>query len=363
MNTAAIVEDLDTYTACLVQPVIKFAYKRDDISENLERYLGLIDTVARRFGSPSAPLKLMAFPEFFLQGFTTRPDIDMDYYKREILITLPGPESDRLAAKARQHGIYILGCALELDERLPEYFFNTAFIINPEGEIVHKYRKAIPAIHAEMAMSPHDLLSRYMALYGQKKDVLATVFPVTDTPIGRIGTFICMDGHFPEVTRAMALQGAEVLVRPTAFPEPLVSSPMNTWELQNRVRAHENMAYVLAPNTGGLITSELPTCFTPGDTMAVDYNGLIIGRAPYPGESIVCVEINLRGLRARRQDPRRNFLTQIRSELFQDMYKDPIYPQDLFLADALQDRKGVSGRSPKQVIDAFNKLGIFREPS
>lgn len=362
MSNAAAKDTLDTYTACLVQPVVKFAYRRDEIRENLDRYLRLIDSVARRFGSPSAPLKLIAFPEFFLQGFTTRADIDMEYYRREILITLPGEESDRLAAKAREHKIYILGCALEYDPRMPEYFFNCAFVISPAGEIIHKYRKAIPALHAEMAMSPHDLLSRYMALYGQEKDVLATVFPVTETPLGRIGTFICMDGHFPEVTRAMALQGAEVLVRPTAFPEPLVSPPMNTWELQNRVRAHENMAYVLAPNTGGLITDELPMAFTPGDTMAVDYNGLIIGRAPYPGESIVCVEINLRGLRARRQDPRRNFLTQIRSELFQDLYKQPIYPQNLFLADPITDRKGVASRSPKPVIDNFTNLGIFREP-
>ena len=211
-------------------------------------------------------------------------------------------------------------------------------------------------------MSPDDLLDRYMEAFGAGRSVLETIFPVTETQLGRVGTFICMDGHFPEVTRALALQGAEILIRPTAFPEPLVSSPMNTWELQNRVRAHENMAYVLAPNTGGLITDELPQSFTPGDSMIVDYNGVIVGRAPYPGETIVTAEINLQGLRGRRQDPRRNFLTQIRSELFRDLYTDPIYPKNLFGNDALATRTDVARRSPAPVMDAFLQRGIFVKP-
>ncbi len=355
-------ESFSAYTACVVQPVMKWVYRREDLQHNVERYTKLLDSIARRFGG-WAPLKLVAFPEFFLQGFTTRPDVDMETYRKEILITLPGKESDALAAKARQHGIYIMGCALEYEPLLPEYFFNCAFLISPDGEIIHKYRKAIPAIHAEMAMSPHDLLERYMALFGKGRSVLETIFPVTDTPIGKIGAFICMDGHFPEVTRALALQGAEILIRPTAFPEPLVSPPLNTWELQNRVRAHENMAYVLAPNTGGLMTDELPECFTPGDSMIVDYSGMIIGRAPYPGESLVTAEINLASLRGRRLDPRRNFLTQIRSELFRDMYRDPIYPMNLFQDKPLTDRSEVAGRGTKGVIDSFVQKGIFNRPN
>ena len=141
-------------------------------------------------------------------------------------------------------------------------------------------------------------------------------------------------------TRALAMRGAEILVRPTAYPEPLVSPPMNTWELQNRVRAHENMAYVVAPNTGGLITDELPQHFTPGDSMIVDYNGVIIGRAPYPGETMVSAEINLDALRRRRQDPRRNFLTQLRTELFSELYQQPVYPPNRYKNEPIRDRRG-----------------------
>lgn len=354
-------ESLQTYTACLVQAVPKWVYRREELQGNLDRALKMIDLTAWRFGG-WAPLKLVAFPEFFLQGFTGRRDIDMQYYRKEILLTLPGPESDQLARKAREHKIYVLGAGLEFDPKLPEYFFNCAFIINPEGEIIHKYRKAIPQIASEMAMSPHDLLDRYMEVFGAGKSVVETVFPVTETALGRVGTFICMDGHFPEVTRAMALQGAEILVRPTAFPEPLVSSPTNIWELQNRLRAHENMCYVLAPNTGGHLTDELPFGFTPGDSMIVDYNGLIVGRAPYPGESVVTAEINLQGLRGRRMDPRRNFLAQIRSELFDGMYRDPVYPANRFQETPMQQRSDLSLRSPGAVIEAFVDRRIYVRP-
>ncbi len=352
----------ESYTACIVQPVLKFAYRRADITENLEKYLRMIDGCMRRFGGKGAPLKLFAFPEFFLQGFTTSHDVDLETYRREILITLPGPETDALAAKAREHDVFIAGCCLEHDPALPEYYFNCAFIINPDGEIIHKYRKAIPAIHAEMAMSPHDLMDHYLELYGEGRDKLAVFFPVTETAIGRLGTFICMDGHFPEVTRALTFQGAEILLRPPAYPEPLVSPPMYTWELQNRVRAHENIAYVIAPNTGGLITDELPAEFTPGDSMIVDYKGVVQGRAPYPGETVVASEINLKLLRSRRQEPRRNFLAQIRSEMFDTMYDSEIYPANMFLQSPLNQRSEMTRRSPEPVIKQFFASGRFPRP-
>ncbi len=349
---------LDSYTAVLVQAKVEFAYQRSQIGNSLERYLKQIDSIARRFGDAS-PLKLISFPEFFLQGFTTKPEVDLPYYRKEILITIPGPETDLLAAKARQYGTYIAGTSLEHDPLLPDYLFNCSYIISPQGEIIHKYRKAIPAIHAEMAMSPHDLLDRYMEVYGRGKSVLETVFPVTDTEIGRVGFFVCMDGHFPEVTRALALQGAEILLRPAAFPEPLVSSPMNTWEIQNRARAHENMAYVLATNTGALVTEELPGAFTPGDSMIVDYQGRIVGRAPYAGDSLVGGEINLAKLRKQRLHPKRNFLTQLRTELFRSLYEDPIYPKNQFAERGIQQRSETTGRDTSSVVEHFIQKGIY----
>ena len=353
-------ESFPVYTACLVQPVHRFVLNRKEIGENLSRYLQLIDMAQTRFGG-WAPLKLIVFPEFFLQGWTSR--VNMEDYHREILIRLPGEETARLGEKAKQYGIFIAGAALEEDPLFPDLFFNTAFIISPESEIIHRYRKMMPALHAEMTMSPHDIFDRYRDVYGEGKNLIETFFPVTDTPIGRLGTFICMDGHFPEITRALGLQGAEVLLRPTAFPEPLVSPPMQTWELENRMRAYENLAYVLAPNTGGVITDETPTSICPGDSMIVDFNGVIVARAPYPGETIVSAVIHLEDLRRRRQDPRRNFLTQIRSEVFEELYQERIYPKNRFLEKPLLERRDLGKRGPEEVIEGFSKKRIYTKPN
>ena len=352
-------KSLSVYTACLIQPVHRFVLDRKEIGENLNRYLQLIEMALTRFGG-WAPLKLIVFPEFFLQGWTARAN--MADYQKNILITLPGEETARLGEKAKKHEIFIAGAALEQDPLFPDLFFNTAFIISPSGEIIHKYRKINPALHAEMATSPHDVFDQYREVYGEGKGLMETFFPVTDTPIGKLGTFICMDGHFPETGRALALQGAEILLRPTAFPEPLVSPPMQTWELENRIRAYENLAYVLAPNTGGVITEETPTSICPGDSMIVDFNGAIVARAPYPGETIVSAVIHLEDLRRRRQDPQRNFLTQIRPELFRELYQRNIYPPNKFLRDPLLERKDLAKRGSKEVIEVFSTEGIYVKP-
>jgi formamidase len=347
------------YTVCVVQPLTKFVWNRKEIKENLSRCLELIDIVKARVGG-WAPLKLIAFPEFFLQGITNRANMS-DYY-RGILIKLPGEETNQISKKAKEYGIFIVGAALEQDPNFPDLYFNTAFMIGPEGKIIHKYRKALPAIHLEMAASPHDVFDRYMKVYGEGKSITETFFPVTNTPIGKIGIFICMDGHFPETTRALSLQGAEILIRPTAMPAPLVSSPMNTWELENRMRAYENLAYVIAPTTGGIITQELPASYFPGDSMIVDFEGVVVARAPYPGETILSAVIRLEELRRRRQHTQRNFLTQIRSELFGELYEKPIYPKNEFLKNPLLERKNLAKRGSEAVIKAFSKREIFVKP-
>jgi predicted amidohydrolase len=351
---------IPVYTVCIVQPVHRFISHRKEIGEILTRYSHLIDTAQARFGRGWAPLKMIAFPEFFLQGFTKRAN--MDDYWRNILISIPGEETERLGEKAREHGLFIVGAALEKDPLFPNLYFNTAFILNPEGKVIHKYRKLMPAIHAEMAMSPHDVYDRYMEICGTGQSLTETFFPVTETPIGKIGTFICMDGHFPEITRALALQGAEILIRPTAFPEPLISPPMQTWELENRTRAYENAAYVIAPNTGEVLTEEAAAFLFPGDSMVVDFNGVIVARAPYPGETIVSAVIHLEDLRRLRQDPRRNYLTQIRCEAFQELYQNPIYPKNKFLESPLLDKNDLAKRESREIIEAFSQKGIYIKP-
>ena len=70
--------------------------------------------------------------------------------------------------------------------------------------------------------------------------------PVIDTAVGRIGVVICYDGDFPELTRSLAVRGAEIVVRPSAFMRSA-----DIWELTNRARAYDNHTFVVATNAVG----------------------------------------------------------------------------------------------------------------
>ena len=74
---------------------------------------------------------------------------------------------------------------------------------------------------------------------------------MADTEIGRLGVATCYDWLFPEAIRQLALAGAEVLIRVSAYMDPWgATPPMDWWTLVNRCRALENLAYVVAANQG-----------------------------------------------------------------------------------------------------------------
>jgi formamidase len=88
----------------------------------------------------------------------------------------------------------------------------------------------------EVHASPHDL-----------EGYADPIFPVADTPIGRLGCAICYDWLFPEALRQLAANGAKVLIRVSAYMDPWgATEPMNWWTIVNRCRAIENIAYVVA---------------------------------------------------------------------------------------------------------------------
>jgi hypothetical protein len=93
--------------------------------------------------------------------------------------------------------------------------------------------------------------------------------------------------------------------------------------------------------------------------MVVDYHGAIIQRIPYPGESVTAAQINLEAIRRRRIDPRQNWLTQIRTEAFQEMYDKPIYPMNMYRDRLPTDQ---AERSQAQPIKRFLEEGIFVPP-
>jgi formamidase len=156
------------------------------------------------------------------------------------------------------------------------------------------------------------------------------MYPVAETEIGRIGAATCYDWLFPEAIRQLALNGAEVLVRVSAYMDPWgATPPMDWWTVVNRCRALENIAYVVAANQGAR-ANYYPPFSWPGGSMIVDYDGRLLAQAdPGPGEKIVVGPIDLPSVRAER-DRRRghHMLGHLRTETYAG-YKKSIYPGSL----------------------------------
>jgi predicted amidohydrolase len=211
--------------------------------------------------------------------------------REKLAVAVPNEHTDRYAGKARQHGVFIqTGTFIELDPKWPGVLFNTSCLIGPAG-VLYKYRKVNPWIPWEVHASPHDVTG-----YD------AEPFPVARTEIGNLGCAICYDWIFPEAIRQLALNGAEVLIRVSAYMDPWgATAPMDWWTVVNRCRAMENMAYVVASNQGASLQNYPPFSW-PGGSMVVDFDGRILAQADSgPGEKIIVSEIDLGALRAARQ--------------------------------------------------------------
>ena len=275
------------YLAAAIQTDFPNPKSRAELPERVGRMLAMIDQAVVGY-APFGDVRLVVFPEFAHAApvYFTVPELI-----EHLAVSLPSDETDRYVRKAKEHGIYIqTGTFLEIDAKYPGHVFNTTCLIGPDG-VLAKYRKVNPWIPWEVHSSPHDIPG-----YAEP------MFPVTDTEIGKLGCAICYDWLFPEAIRELALGGAEVLIRVSAYMDPWgATPPMDWWTTVNRCRALENMAYVVAANQGAAL-SNYPPFSWPGGSMIVDYDGRLLAQAdPGSGEKIVIAPIDIFSLRAERQ--------------------------------------------------------------
>ena len=300
------------YSAAACQTDLANPTERSQMRKNTDRMLSMVDSAVEG-SAPFLPVRLVVFPEF-AHAAPVFPTVEE--LRRKLTVPIPNEHTERLTEKAREHGIYIQsGSMLEEDPRYPEVVFNATCLIGPSG-ILSKYRKVNPWIPYEVHASPHDL-----------PDYDEPLFPVTDTPIGRIGCAICYDWLFPEALRQLAANGAEVLVRVSAYMDPWgATEPMAWWTLVNRSRALENLAYVVAANQGASLRHYPPYSW-PGGSQVVDFDGRLLAEAsPGPGERIVIAPIDISALRHERQTRSgHHMLAHLRTEAY-DVYRRPGYP-------------------------------------
>lgn len=363
---------VELYTAICMQMNRTGVDNRKEIRKaNLERCLELLEYAAAKVSYREyAPIKLVVFPEVFLQGWNdSRAPYDNIYMKvaKDMAIEIPGEETALLAERARHYKIFIAGTAHEvIPEISTDFALNCGFIIDPNGKVIYKHHKYCSYLpyNGRDDVSPHDIWDRYIAAmdgkYGRKKgDVLSCMFPVIDTEIGRLGYIICNEGFYLEHSRALGIQGCEVMIRSSGMSEPEGSPPQQQWEISNRAAAFFNMMYVVACGPGDLFVKGNPINAWPGQSMIVDYHGALLQHVTYPGETITGTAINVEALRKRRLDPRHNWLTQLRTEVYREMYARPIYPINLFADRLPSDPRE---RSEVQPIKRFLAEGIFLPP-
>jgi predicted amidohydrolase len=303
------------YSAAACQTDLPNPLDRRDMPRNTDRMLAMIDAAVMG-SAPFLPVRLVVFPEF-AHAAPVYPSVEQLLDK--LAVAIPNEHTDRLQDKARQHDIYIqTGSMLEADPRWPQAVFNTTCLIGPEG-ILYRYRKVNPWIPYEVHASPHDLDG-----YDQP------MFPVADTPIGRIGCAICYDWLFPEAIRQLAANGAEVLVRVSAYMDPWgATEPMNWWSIVNRCRALENSAFVVAANQGASLRHYPPYSW-PGGSQIVDFDGRMLAEAsPGPGERIVVAPIDISAVRHERAMRKGHLmLAHLRTEAY-PVYSSHRYPPAL----------------------------------
>jgi predicted amidohydrolase len=239
--------------------------KLGDVEGNLRRCVDWLEQAG------AAGCSLVVFPECALSGYMLATAEETALCAEPV----PGPSTDALAQACARLGVH---CVIGLLERDGDLLRNTAVLIGPGG-LVGSYRKShIACIGADCFTTPGD-----------------DAYVVHETPIGRIGIQICYDWRFPEITRVLALKGADLIAHPT-------NSPVASRELADfipRARAVENAVYFLTANRVG---DEAGVRFF-GHSQIVDPLGRVLAEGGETDEALLVAEIDVELARQKTKEP------------------------------------------------------------
>ena len=205
----------------------------------------------------------------------------------DLAAPIPGPSTDFFGKIAKRLGVVIVTSLFE--RRAAGLYHNTAVVIERDGSIAGKYRKMHipddPAYYEKFYFTPGDL-----------------GFHPIDTSVGRLGVMVCWDQWYPEGARLMALQGADLLIYPTAIGFESSDTPeeqqrqREAWTTVQRGHAVANGLPVVAVNRVGLETD--PSGQTNGirfwgSTFVAGPQGELLYRASASEEESAVVSVDL----------------------------------------------------------------------
>ncbi len=282
---------------------------------NVAHMCDLIDYASGFSGSKD----LLLFHEFPITGYNYKWTLAE---ARRAAIEVPGPETEALARKARQYGTWLVFGSYVRDPAWPDNLLSITTIMNDKGEIVDRHWKArnIKGVFFGFELfttTIYDVLDRYVEMYGPD-----AVVPVARTPLGNIATSSVQ--REPELFRAMAMKGAEVILRTaTGGFAPLDIAATSLY----------NSVYTAVANNAASPGNGLYFEDAGGGGSAVyGPDGEPLAKAENAFEACVTARIPIKDFRARHRQP------IVHSELVLPVYEAyrSKYPPGLF--DAYQPR-------------------------
>lgn len=195
---------------------------------------------------------------------------------------------EHMRALAKELGVVL---PVSFFEKANHSYFNSLAMIDADGRVLGLYRKshipAGPGYQEKFYFNPGD-----------------TGFKVWDTAHGRLGAAVCWDQWFPETARAMALQGVDALLYPTAIgSEPPPAAPVDSrghWQRTMQGHAAANMVPVVAANRIGVEKGEHTEITFYGSSFIADPTGKIVAEASADREEVITASFDFDEVRRQR---------------------------------------------------------------
>jgi len=238
----------------------------DDHSAALAQGVAAVRDAADR-GADLVVFPELSFTPFFPQVRLTERAVA----RADLAEPVPGPTTEALSQAAREYGVVVIP---NLYERGGDRFFDTSPVIDADGSLLGATRMVHITQYAHF----------WEQDYYHPGDTGA---PVYDTAAGRIGVAICYDRHYPEYLRALALDGADLVVVPQAGVAG--EWPDGMYEAELRVAAFQNGFFMALANRLG---AEAHLTFN-GASFVTDPVGRVLAQAPENEDAILMATLDL----------------------------------------------------------------------
>ena len=243
---------------------------------NLQKTLNLAARAARRGA------QIICTQELFRSQYFCQSE---DFRNFKLAEKIPGPVTEAFCRLAKKHRVVVIASLFE--KRAAGVYHNTAVVIDADGSLLGLYRKMHipddPLYYEKFYFTPGDL-----------------GFKAWRTRFGKIGVLICWDQWYPEAARLTALQGAQILIYPTAIgwhpreKKRLGARQHDSWEIVQRSHAIANGCYVAAVNRVG---HERPAGGDGiefwGQSFVAGTSGEILAKAGAANEEVLIVPVDL----------------------------------------------------------------------